>query len=187
MVITMVSPGAGRDAEAVISSLSTWQISSKYCISTLKTEPIQNKQHCGLAAVLEVWDDDHRLTIGHQPQWEGDLQEDRSLQGPWRLCPVPSSSSYSPLWSPPLAPGALGKQLALSLVLLLPGPAHGSDQWWEPPPFITEEIVPSTDINNSVPRKRGAGAYLPDAHGHSGSCQLRKHSQRAMVVGQPHE
>lgn len=69
---------------------------------------------------------------------------------------LPASASHSPPWSPPLAPGAggaPGKQLALSLVLLLPGPAHGSEQGWEPPAFMAEEIVPSTDINNSVPGK----------------------------------
>lgn len=50
--------GEGGDTKAVFSSLSTWRISKKHQISTLKKELIQNKQHCGLAALPEVWADD---------------------------------------------------------------------------------------------------------------------------------
>ena len=70
----MVSPaagcrqkGAGKGAEAVFSSLSTWRISNKYRISTLKKESIQNKQLRGLAVLPEVWADDHYLLLGTEP------------------------------------------------------------------------------------------------------------------------
>lgn len=62
-----------------------------------------------------------------------------------------------------------------------------SEQWWEPPAFIAEEIVPSTDINNPIPRKQGVDAYLPYADGCLGSCQPEKCPHRVTLVGQPHE
>lgn len=68
-------------------------------------------------------------------------------------------------------------------MLLLPGPAHGSDSWWEPPAFIAEEIVPSTDIYNLIPRKQRVDPYLPYANEHSALFQPENtHGVRLVVT-----